>query len=836
MRIGKRKADLKFVIDVLLLFRPAIIRPADGFKTLNQYGVYKSYLKIAWRNLYKNKGYGFINIGGLALGMMVAMLIGLWIYDEFSFNKYHDNYSAVARVYRRQGNQGKVFTNMVQPTGLGTLLKSEYASNFKNVVLVRQRIEDRVLAFEDKKLSQKGYFMQPEGAEMFGLKMTKGSRDGLKDLKTIFLSESAAEKFFGEKDPIGQIMTMDAKWDLIVTGVYEDLPKNSEFNIASYFAPLDLYLDGWSNLEVWDNYNMNVYVQLRPGQKTEVVSDIIKGAMLSHVDAETAESSPEIFLLPMADWHLYGEFENGIQITSERMKFVRFFGIIAGFVLLLACINFMNLSTARSEKRAREVGIRKSIGSYRGQLIQQFIGESVLISFISLLFSLILVQLVLPAFNSIADKSISLPWSNYQFWLCTLGFSIFTGLLAGSYPALYLSSFNPIRVLKGTFRMGRSASTPRRALVIIQFTFSISLIVATIIVYQQIEFAKNRPVGYNRSSLITLHPRSPEYNGKFKTLQNELKKTGAVREIAAANYPFNSTLGWNGDFEWNGMTSDNSDIAFNINEVTPEYGRTLGWKFLQGRDFSSEMSTDASGVIINESAARLMGLSNPVGEVLTKNREGEPRANYTILGVIADVVKGSPFEPTDQCLYFLSTNDLDWLFIRLDPSVSAHDALPKIQKVFTQYIPSAPFDYTFADDEYAARFRAEEREGSLAAIFSSFAILISCSGLFGLAAFVAEQRTKEIGIRKVMGASVVQVWKLLSFEFVFLVTISCFIAIPLSYYYMQDWLAQYEYRTTIKWYVFAVAGFSALLITLMTVSVQAVKAAVVNPVKSLRSE
>lgn len=798
--------------------------------------MYKSYLKIAWRNLHKNKGYAFINIGGLALGMMVALLIGLWIYDELSFNKYHEHYDTVARVYRRQGSDGKLHTNAVQPTGLGTLLKSEYANHFENVVLVRQRIEDRVLAFEDKKLSQKGYFMQPEGADMFSLKMTKGSRDGLKDMKSIFLSESTAKKFFGERDPIGQIITMDAKFDLMVKGVYEDLPKNSEFNVASYFAPLDLYLDGWSNLEVWDNYNMNVYVQLRPGEKLKTVSDIIKGAMLSHVDAETAESSPEIFLLPMADWHLHGEFENGRQITSERMKFVWFFGIIAVFVLLLACINFMNLSTARSEKRAREVGIRKSIGSYRGQLIQQFIGESILIAFISLLCSLILAQLALPSFNSISDKNVFLPWANYEFWVSALGFTIFTGLLAGSYPAFYLSSFNPVKVLKGTFRMGSSASTPRRMLVIVQFTFSISLIVATIIVYQQIQFAKNRSVGYNRSGLLTLHPRSPEYNGKFKVLQNEFKKTGVVREIAAANYPFNSTLGWNGGFEWNGMTADNDDVAFNINEVTQEYGRTLGWTFLQGRDFSSELATDSRGVIINESAARLMGLKNAAGETLTKNREGEPRMDYTILGVIADVVKGSPFEPTDPCFYFLSANDLDWLFIRLDPAANPHEALPKIQEIFTQYIPSAPFDFAFADDEYAAKFKAEERVGSLATIFSSFAILISCSGLFGLAAFVAEQRTKEIGIRKVMGASVVQLWKLLSFEFILLVAISCFIAIPLSYFYMDDWLAQYEYRTTIQWYVFAAAGCCALLITVMTVSVQAIKAAVTNPVKSLRTE
>jgi putative ABC transport system permease protein len=831
---GTRKADLKFAADVLLLFRPGIIRPAENYN-INHYSMYKSYLTLGWRNILKNRGYSLINIGGLASSLTVAMLIGLWIFDEFSFNKYHKNYDTIAAVYRKEQANGEINMNYVQVTGLGTLLRNEYGSHFKNVVLLRSRIEDKVLTTGDKKFSQLGYFMQPEGADMFSLKMVKGRLDGLKDKKSIFLSESLAAKMFGDQDPINQMITMDAKWDLLVTGVYEDLPKNSEFEQASYFAPLDLFLDGWAHLNVWDNYNMRLYIQLNNENDVEGVSAMIKDVMLPHIDEGKVKMKPELFLLPMSKWRLYSEFENGVSVTSERLKFVWMFAVTGVFVLLLACINFMNLSTARSEKRAKEVGIRKSIGSYRSQLVQQFLGESLVVALASMVVSIVLLQLLIPGFNQIADKAISIPWNNGWFWLITLSFTILAGLLAGSYPALYLSAFNPVKVLKGTFKAGRGASTPRRILVIAQFTFSISLIIATTIVYRQLQFAKNRPVGYSRDGLISIHPRSPEYYGKYEVLRNEFKKTGVVQEIAESNYAVTSTLGWNNGFEWRGKPEGMDDPAFNINEVTSGYGTTIGWTFVSGRDFPQETLSDAKGVVINETAAKLLGLQNPVGETLTRNRNAE-RTQYTILGVITDMVKGSPFEPADPCLFFQANGDREWLYIRLDPTVSAHEALPKIEKVFSQYVPSAPFDYKFANEEYEAKFRAEERIGVLATIFSTLAIIISCSGLFGLVSYVAEQRSKEIGIRKVLGASSTHIWRLLTSEFVLLVLISCAIAIPLSYYFMADWLAQYQYRTTVSWYLLVAAGFGALLITILTVSIQALKAAFANPVNSLRSE
>lgn len=794
--------------------------------------MYKSYFKIGWRNLVKNKGYSFINIGGLSLGMAVALLIGLWVYDELSFNKYHENYESIAQVSRIETRGGEKKVNNVQVTGLGTLLKNEYATQFENVAIVRGRPEERVLAFGENRFSQSGYFMQPEGPEMFSLNMIQGSRDGLKDLKSIFLSESLAKKLFGDDDPINQVVKMDSDLDLEVTGVYEDLPNNSTFHDASYFAPFDLYINGWGSLEAWDNYFVYIFVQLHPNGNFEEASEIIKDVMKAHIGPENQERNPELFLHPMSDWHLKAEYENGVPITSKRMLSVWYYCSIGVFVLLLACINFMNLSTARSEKRAKEVGIRKSIGSRRGQLIQQFFGETFMVAMIAGVLAVAIVQFSLPWFNSVSDKAIILPWTAPLFWGGLIGFVLLTGFLAGSYPALYLSSFNAIQVLKGTFKAGSLAIVPRRVLVVIQFTVSISLTIGTIVVYQQIQFAKNRPVGYTRSNLIGMRAAAPEFKNQYQAMRNELKNTSMVEEIAEANYSIIDTRGWNGGFSWHDKKYSET---FNTIFVTHEYGQTIGWEFLEGRDFSREFPSDIKGIVINESAREILGLENPVGEMLNWN-PGENRGDYKILGVVKDMVKGSPYEPTDPSIIFLSENDMQWLYIKIKPSVSPHEALPKIQKVLAGIAPSAPFDYSFADEAYEAKFKSEEQIGKLATLFSVLALLISCLGLFGLASFMAEQRTKEIGIRKIMGASIANVWMMLSKDFIRLVLISCTLAIPISIYVMNNWLGQYEYRTSISWNIFVFTGVGALVLTLLTISFQAIKAAINNPVKSLRSE
>lgn len=832
---GKFNADMKFTLDVIFLFRPGIIRPTEGYQQINNYGMIKNYLKIAWRNLLRNKGYSIINIGGLSVGITVAILIGLWINDELNFNKYHNNYDTIAKVYRHNTFTDYIGTNTFSVTGLGTLLRSEYSDYFKYVAMVKGSEDRRVLQYGEKRFTQRGYLMQSDGPAILDLEMEVGSWKGYTGNNSILISSTLADKLFGGEDPLNQVIQMDSKYDLKVVGVYKDLPENTEFHDAAYFAPLELYFGGDMDMNVWDNYNVFIYVQLQTGQTFEGASEIIKDAMLPHVDERTAESNPELFLLPMRDWHLNSQFENGVQITSSRLQSVWYFSIIGCVVLVLACINFMNLSTARSERRAKEVGIRKSIGSVQRQLVYQFFSESLLVALLSFVVAVVLTQLLIPAFNTIAEKNIDVPWMNPTFWLLGLGLTLVTGILAGSYPALYLSSFQPVKVLKGAFKTGAKGSTPRRVLVVTQFCISVILIAGTGVVYQQMTYGKGRPVGYTREGLISLRLGAYENRGDLETLRNELIASGMVTEVGEANYQVTSTLGWNDNFKWRNRTEDISDLSFNTIFVTHGYAEAVGLEFVEGRDFSPDISTDVEGVIINETAARNLAIDNPVGETLLWMRtdEGLP---YTILGVVKDMVKGSPFNDTDPSMMFLSTRSLEYLYIRLNPNVSTHAALPVIKDVLATLLPAVPFDYTFADDDYDAKFKSEERIGMLASVFSVLAIGISCLGLLGLASFTTEQRTKEIGIRKVLGASVSQIWQLLCKEFVMLVSLACAIALPLAYWLMMGWLENYEYRTEVSCSLFLVTAIVALLITLITISFQAVKAGVSSPVKSLRAE
>ena len=826
------RARLNYWYQVINYMRPFAIDQSKSINS-NHHAMYQNYLKIGYRNLFKNKGYAFINVGGLAIGMVVAILIGLWVFDELSYNKYHKNYDSIVRVLRSDTYKGQHYVSASHVRGLGPLLRSEYGSHFKDVVMVRARIEKRVVASGHRRFTQGGYFIEPAGPEMFSLNMTHGTWDGLNDMNSILLSRSLAKKLFGEINPLNQVVKMDASWDLKVTGVYEDLPLNSEFNAATYFAPLKRYIDGRYKDDIWTNQFLHIYAQLNPGINAEEVSALIKNTLRAHMPEGT--STPTLSLHPMCRWHLYSEFEDGVQVTSERLKFIWFYGIIGLFVLLLACINFMNLNTARSEKRSREVGIRKSIGSARGQLITQFLSESFMVATLAYVFALLLVNITLPWFNDVAGKALTIPWANKWFWFCGLGFIIITALLAGSYPAFYLSSFRPVKVLKGTVATGKAAAKPRKVLVVFQFIISITLIMGTIIINKQIQHAKNRPVGYSKEGLLMFKPGSPEYWGKYQTLRNEFKKTGVVHEMAEANYPITNIRGNNSGFMWRDK-DPSFDPSFNTIMVTHEYGKTVGWEFIHGRDFSRNFQSDLSGIVITESALKLMEMENPVGEVVSWEPGWREAANFTILGVVKDMVKGSPFDEVRPSIIFLSQTDLSWLFIRINPKVSAGEALPKIEAAFNKVIPTAPFDYQFVDELYDAKFRSEKRVSKVAGFMAVIAIFISCLGLLGLASYVAEKRTKEIGIRKILGASVASIWRSLTGEYVVLVLLSCLIAIPIAYYVLQNWLQKFDYRMEISWWIFVMAGSGALLITLITVSFQAIKSATANPVDSLKSE
>ena len=798
--------------------------------------MFQNYFKIGVRNLLKSKGYSFINIGGLAVGMTVALLIGLWIHDEFSFDKHFKYYDRIAQVLQNQTFNGRVETWWSQARQIGPALRDNYGSDFKYVI-VSSWNGDHKLAYEEKSVSKQGNFMEPEVTEMLSLEMIEGTRGGLKDPYSILLSESTATAIFGDIDPMNKIIRMDDKLDVKVTGVYADIPFNTSFSNLTFIAPWQLYYTS-ENLEErtgWGNSWFQCIAQIGENADMNEVSLKIKDAKLNGVrqsdnDSDDERFKPEILLHPMSRWHLYSDFRNG-KPAGGAIQYVILFIIIGIFVLLLACINFMNLSTARSEKRSKEVGIRKTIGSIRTQLMTQFFMESLLVVILAFVLSLLLVQLSLPWFNEVSDKKIELPWTNPVFWLSGLGFTLGTGLIAGIFPAVYLSSFEPVRALKGAFRAGRFATLPRKILVVVQFTVSVTLITGTVVVFKQIRFAQNRPIGYNNDGLITAPIKSDEIRNHFDTFSNELKNTGAVEEVALTDTPITATYVTNSGFTWPGKDPAMSEEFVTL-RVTHDFGKLADWEIVQGRDFSTDFPSDSTAFVINESAAKYMNLENPVGESITWGNNGD----YKIIGVVKDMVTQSPYNPVKQMLFFLHYKRVYFVNIRISGDESASSAIAKIETVFTKYDPANAFEYSFVDQEYGKKFSNEKRVGKLSSVFASLAIFISCLGLFGLASFMAERRTKEIGIRKVLGASVVKLWKMLSTDFVVLVILSCVIAIPLAYYYMDSWLQNYEYRTDIPWWIFLLTSACALLITLLTVSFHAVKAAMTNPVSSLRTE
>jgi len=792
----------------------------------------KNFFKVAWRNLVKSKGYSAINIGGLAVGMAVAMLIGLWVYDELSFDKYHKNYDRIAQVMQHGNYNGEIETQTANPALMGGEIRAKYGSNFKYVVQASWS-DDHLLTLGNKHFAKNGIFFESDAPNMLTLEMVKGTRAGLKDPYSILLSASTARAIFGNEDPINKVLNLDRRADVKVTGVYEDLPANTSFRNIKMILPWTLWeiLNPWAKemKEPWTSNFTQTFAQIADNADMAQVSKKIKNVKMDNVTGDEKKYQWEVFLHPMSKWNLHNKFKNGKNVGGN-IQYVWLFGIIGIFVLILACINFMNLATARSEKRAKEVGIRKTVGSLRRQIIQQFFAESYLVVLFAFVLSLVLVFLLLPMFNDVAGKKIEVPWTSSVFWIASLLFILITGLVSGSYPALYLSSFQPLKVLKGTFRVGKLASVPRKVLVVLQFTVSVMLIIGTIIVYQQIQHAKNRPIGYVKNGLINVGMEK-EIREHYEAVRTELKSAGAIEEMAASNGPLTQVWNTNGGFQWEGK-DPNLAVDFPNNTVSYEFGKTVQWKIKQGRDFSRDFATDSLAFIMNESLAKFLGFQDPIGKILKWNDRP-----YTIIGIVNDIMQESPFYPVRPTLYHIESYDNMYnIIFKLNPNKPVGQSLSKIEQVFKKYAPEVPFNYKFVDEEFGNKFRTEERIGKLASYFAVLAIFISCLGLFGMASFVAEQRTKEIGIRKVLGASVMGVWRLLSKEFIFLVLLSCIIASPVAYYYLDNWLTNYDYRIEIKWQVFVIAALAALLITVVTVSFQAIKAALANPVKSLRTE
>jgi ABC-type antimicrobial peptide transport system permease subunit len=728
-------------------------------------------------------------------------------------------------------DKGKMGTGNAVCMPIGEELRSKYSSDFKNISMASWNF-GHMLSVGEKKISGSGMWVESNFPSMMSCRMLKGKREALSDPSAILINASLATSLFGNEEPLGKTIRLDNKDNFKVAGVFEDFPHNTTLFDSRLFLPWKKYVttEDWlkNAATQWNNHSWQAFVELADNINVNKETEKIKDIVMVHKNAKT-DGREQAMLFPMDKWRLYSDFVDG-KAAGGRIQFVWLFAIIGVFVLLLACINFMNLSTARSEKRAKEVGIRKTVGSMRQQLISQFLSESVLVAFVSFIFSIIFVALLLNLFNRLADKSIEIPWSQALFWTVALAFTLVTGLIAGSYPALYLSRFEPIKVLKGTFRVGRFASLPRKILVVVQFTFSIALIIGTIIVFNQIQYAKDRPVNYRTEGLLSVMMSTPDVYEHYKAIRTDLLATGAIDNVAHSSSPTTNVWSNSIGFTWQGK-DPNTLPSFGIVAVTEDFGKTIGWQVKEGRDFSTRFATDSSAIILNESAVKQVGMKTDIiGQVIRWDDH-----DYQVIGIVKDMIMESPYKPVKPTVFLLK----DWanvITIAIKTGIPVASALSKTEAIFKKYNPGAPFEYTFNDDDYAKKFADEQRVGKLATFFTVLAIFISCLGLFGLASFVAEQRKKEIGVRKVLGASVFNLWQMLSKEFALLVIISCFIAIPLAWYYLHQWLLHYDYRTPISFWIFILSGAGAFIVTLITVSIQAVKAALANPVKALRTE
>lgn len=826
-------ANVRFVIDVLLLLRPSMIQNMDGINQLNNYGMIKSYFRIGWRNMLRNKGYSTINIGGLAAGLAVVMLIALWIYDELSYNRYHSNYDRIARVWVNHNFNGNISSQWSLPYPLAGELREQF-SDFEHVSVASWNY-NHFINHGENRFNKEGMFVDPDFVKLASLKMIRGSADALKDPHSIIINESMSKMIFGNQDPIGKDLSIDVTHVVTVSGVYEDIPRNNLFASSHWLANISIYMTDYVRnpraLTHWGDFSYQAFVSLREGVNVDESSDRIKGLILAN--NKDFHSKPVLFLQPMSRWHLYSKYENGVSVGGE-ITFVWLFGIIGAFVLLLACINFMNLSTARSESRAKEIGLRKTIGSYRVQLILQFLIESILVVGIAFAIAIGVVLLSLDAFNMWTGKDIHIPFNNPYVWMIALGFVFTTGLVAGSYPAFLLSSFNTVSILKGTFRLGWFSGFSRKTLVVVQFVVSVTLVIGTLTVYQQVQHARNRPIGYNLDGLITTYGypfQDKALNPNiYDALRQELLNTGAVVNMGKSSSPTTAIYSYQSDFDWEGR---DPQVAPNFGVVwlTHDYGKTVGVEIINGRDFSREFASDTAAIVINEAAVEYMNLQDPVGTII--KYEDRP---LQIIGVMRNMLTDSPYTPAGPLVHMISYGNANIITMKLNPELSVNESLTAIEPVFRKFRPEITFETQFADQQFEQKFESEKKIGGLAAAFTGFAILISCLGLLGLASFMASRRTREIGIRKVAGATVFNLWSLLSKDFVILVTVACVLATPISWFFMQQWLEQYSYRTELSIWMFIGAGAGAVILTLITVSFQSIRAAKANPVNSLRSE
>ncbi|GAA4311270.1 ABC transporter permease [Mucilaginibacter gynuensis] len=784
--------------------------------------MFKNYIKIAWRNLLRNKGFAFTNLLGLTIGITCTMFIFLWVKDEVSFDQFHKNYDNIYQAIATRDFKNNIFTdeNMVFP--LAPALQNDYPQ-IEHVTCVSQT-QGSLIEYNNTRLKRDLLFVSNGFLDVFSWKFIKGNvANALADPSSIVITQSFAKAFFGDADPMNKTLKINTGETAKITGVVADPPGNSTIKFDG-LRPFNYSTEeSKRNMNEWVNSSWYVYIKAKPGTTNAALDKIVHGEMKKH---QPDEKFSTYFTYPMSKWHLYHEFKDGKNVGG-MIEYVRLFTIIALVILLIACVNFMNLSTARSEKRAKEVGIRKTLGSNKKQLILQFFAESTILTTVAFALSIIIVLALTPMFNQLVNKQLSINFAEPLFWIGALIIVVFTGITAGSYPALYLSSFNPIKVLKGTIMVGKSAIMPRRILVVGQFVMSILLISATIIIYQQIQHVKNRNTGYNADNLIMI-PATAAANKNFDVIKQEMLKTGLVSGVTRTFSPITDIWWTTAGPDYPGRPTG-STIIFSGMSADRDFTKTMGVKILEGRDFDGSPA-DSANVLLNKAAVEAMNLKQPLGTTLRYDK-----TLLHVIGVTDNIIMSSPYETVRPMITYFGRG-LNWVNVRLNQGAQPQKAIAAFENIYKTYSPDDLFEYQFVDTEFSKKFATEELISRVTNIFAGLAIFICCLGLAGLASFTIEKRIREIGIRKVLGASIQQVLLLISKEFMKLVFVAFVIAVPLTWWLMYNWLQKYTYHINVSIWMFGIVGLFILLLTLTVVVLNTFRAASSNPVKSLKSE
>jgi len=793
--------------------------------------MFSNFLKTAFRSLWKNKGYSFLNIFGLAIGMACAGLIFLWVEDELNYDQFNVKKDNLYFVRENQKYDSYTATFGSTPGVMAPAMQAEIPGIANTCRL--NDYDATLFSIGDKNMYAGGIYTDPSLFSMFTLPFVEGNaKQPFSQRYSIVITQQTAKKFFGkETGVVGKTVRVDNKQDYVVTGVIKDIPQNSSLQFE-WAAPFDITYEQSPWQHLWANNSVTTYVELMPGADLAAVNKKLYG----FIQQREPDAIARPFLWSMSQWHLYDEFDNGVATGGGQITYVRLFAIIAWIILLIACINFMNLATARSEQRAKEVGVRKVLGAGKRGLISQFIGEALLMSLVAALIAVAIMILVLPVFNLLVQKQLVVGFTQPLHIIALVLITLICGLVAGSYPSLYLSSFNPVFVLKGLKLKDGSAAFIRKGLVVMQFSISIVLIISTVLVYQQIQHVKSRDIGFDKSNLLEVEAQG-DREKYYEVMKQDLLNTGLIESIALSNhttlYGGNNT----GGFTWAGK-SQKEQVLISNRYVTPGFFHTSGMKLLGGRDFVATDTSESKRInaIITQSLEKMMGKESAVGKIITQ--EGDTSGmQVVVVGVANDYVYGNMYGKSDPVMFFCTAPaNANKMYVRLNAQRKPEEALVKIEAAMKKHNPAFPFNYRFVDEQFNRMFQNEALIGKLSQVFAALAIIISCLGLFGLAAFTAERRTKEIGVRKVLGASVSGIALLVSKDFFKLVAISCIVAFPIAWWMMSGWLKNYQYRIAISWWIFLAAGVVAILIALVTVSFQAIKAAVANPVESLRTE